>query len=192
MVSSAIRQILDMPIWKNLIVFSDAFCYTIFASADAPSTDFAQILPMDQGNELGKLSKGGGKIMIIKYLTNHKRLFLLALAIIILFSFLFYNEEELPSRHFDRSPENAVIALESGETNRLEMVDEINTLIFHAVILRRISERRIVRFLRNVLLPILTAAFAVSLYLISSHQKPHQYRRRIILIRYIHKSDGKK
>ena len=130
--------------------------------------------------------------MIMKHFTNYKRLFLLSLATIILFSFLFCCEDEIPLWHFDQSHENSVIALESGETNQLEMVDEINTVIFHAVILRRISERRIVRFLRIVLLPILAAALAISLYLIASHQKPHQCRRRIILIRYIHKSDGKK
>ena len=130
--------------------------------------------------------------MIMKYFTNHKRFFLLSLATIILFSFLFCSEDEIPLKLFNQSHENSVITVESGETNQLEMVDEINSVIFHTVILRHISARRIVRFIRLVLLPVLAAVLAVSLYLIASHQESHQSRRRIILIRYIHKSDGKK
>lgn len=146
----------------------------------------------DLPEKVRRLKKTRRKIMITRYLIYHKRPFLLFLAFIILFSSLFCCEEDFPSRHFNHSRDKAVIALELGGTNRLEMVDEINTVIFHAVILRRMSERRIVRFLRIVLLPILAAALAVSMCLIARRQKPHQCRRRIILIRYIHKSDGKK
>lgn len=130
--------------------------------------------------------------MAVRFLVNHKRILLLSLTVIILLSFLACNEEDPAIAKYGQSGENAIIFSQSTDVSRMEIVDEINTIVFHAVIMRRISCRQVIRLIRLFLLPILAAVIAASLYLIACRQKPHQFHGRIVLIRYIHRSDGKK
>ena len=123
--------------------------------------------------------------MTLEILTKYKRFFVLSLAVMVLFSYLFYNDDDTIVSDRLHPSAHAVITGKLTETNQIETVDEINAVVFHAVIMRSITNRQMIRLLRVWLIPVLTA-------LIACYLRPHSYQSRIILIRYIHRSDGKK
>lgn len=125
---------------------------------------------------------------------KYKKSCMLALAVLVLLSFVFGAQEELPMQKLMSSfSENAVLTDGDAQACSIQSVDEVCSAVYHATLLRRISCRGLIRNVRFLTLALIVLAEAVALlfgavcFLIL-----YPIQGRIILIHYIHNSDGKK
>lgn len=130
-----------------------------------------------------------GKTMQIK-----KRVGAFSLVLVILLTVLFGTNEGLPSaKTFDES-KSEVATLTGGACadGNIESVDEINTAVYHAVLLRRLSHKQVQQILRICVRLFLLAGVAIIILFVMCCLQLQRHQSRTILIRFIHRSDGKK
>lgn len=124
---------------------------------------------------------------------KHKRSCVFALAVMILFSFLFWTEDEIPvGKLMDVSQEKAVLTDGLPESGCIQSVDEVCSAVFHATLMKRISHRGMLRSIRIYLSLIIMAVAAAVFCCVLCLMVRQFYYSRIVLIHYIHNSDGKK
>ena len=129
-----------------------------------------------------------------KAMQTKKRVGVFSMVLLMLLSVLFGTGEGLPSsKAFDVNRSEAA-ALRGGAcaAESIENVDEINTAAYHAVLLRRISHRQVHRILRICIKLFLMAEIAILLLFVAGCFQTQRHQSRTVLIRYIHRSDGKK
>ena len=132
-----------------------------------------------------------------RFWVKHKRSGLLVMAVVILLSFLFWTEDEisvqrLVERTEAKAGEMAVLTDGFSETSSIQSVDEVCSAVYHASILRQISHRGMIKSIRLYLALIVLAAETAMMVWVAGILIEHFYRIRIVLIHYIHNSDGKK
>lgn len=123
-----------------------------------------------------------------------KRFGVLLLAILILFSVLFESGNDLPSICGEQEAKNGLIFLTdaSRTAKSIQSVDEINTAVYHAILLRRITHKQSQRIQRICLRLFIMAGIAIFILSVARRFVPQLRQSRTVLIRYLHRSDGKK
>ena len=77
--------------------------------------------------------------MFARIAKKNKTAFLILLAITILLSFLCWDDEKVQGTRFGATEEVSFLIEKPSEDVKIQIVDEINSVVFHAVIIRRIS-----------------------------------------------------
>lgn len=127
-------------------------------------------------------------------LRTKKKISVFLLSVLIFFSFLMGGSEGLPGQipsEFENGREVSLSGSRSGAES-IKSVDEVSPAVLHAVLLRRITHRQAPRIQRFIAKLFAAVEFFALLLVVECCLRPVQNISRVILIRFIHRSDGKK
>ena len=132
--------------------------------------------------------------MRLEVMQMKKRISIFALAFMILISVLFGNGEDLPSygNYAEARSDEVFLSGSASSLESIKNVDEINMAVFHTILIRRISHKLSQRIQRIILKLFIATGIALIFLFVAYLLVPQRHQSRTVLIRYLHKSDGKK